>query len=247
VKRAGLRHVWFTVLGLEGTHDALCGRSGAFAAIMSALQRCSVVGLETGVNIVVSTRNTRQIGELGQRVRALGAEQFVPTYVACWSPSSTEYEAIRPESQDLAGLPPAHLDVNWAYASFRAEPEAFTEGLLTRAALNSVAWLGAEPQAERHAGGSGMRAFGKEPAGRLTLGLGVGETTSLPTLSAAVVTWRLAGGRVGVPIALTGLAGRLTRDGEDGSPGAAAAGRTPVLASRIPPANILRPRLFRRD
>lgn len=150
VKRAGLRRVWFTVLGLEGPHDALCGRSGAFAAIMSALLRCSVVGLETGVNIVVSTRNTRQIGELGQRVRALGAEQFVPTYVACWSPSSTEYEAIRPEPEDLAGLPPAGLDVNWGYASFWAEPEAFTEGALTRAALNSVAWLGAEPQEERH-------------------------------------------------------------------------------------------------
>ena len=58
-----------------------------------------------------------------------------------------------------------------------------------------------------------MRGFGKEPAGRLSLGLGVGEATSLPALSAGVVTCRLAGGRVGVPIALTGLAGRFTRDG----------------------------------
>jgi MoaA/NifB/PqqE/SkfB family radical SAM enzyme len=60
VKRAGFRHVWwFTLLGLDATYDALRGRSGAFAAIVSALQRCLAVGLETGVNIVVSTRNTR--------------------------------------------------------------------------------------------------------------------------------------------------------------------------------------------
>src|SRR5438094_2022223 len=95
-------------------------------------------------------------------------------------------------------------------------------------------------------GDNGMRGFGKEPAGRLSLGLGVGEATNLPTLSAGVVTCRLAGERVGVPIALPGLAERFTRDGEDGMPGAAAAGSTPVLASRIPPANKLRPRLFRR-
>src|SRR5438309_7069087 len=101
---AGLRHVWFTVLGLQETHDNVCSRGGAFAAIMSALERCAAVGLETGVNIVVSTRNTREIGELGDRVRAFGAEQFVPTYVAAWSPSSSRYERIRPEPHELAGL-----------------------------------------------------------------------------------------------------------------------------------------------
>jgi hypothetical protein len=134
---AGLRHVWFTVLGLQETHDNVCSRGGAFAAIVSALERCAAVGLETGVNIVVSTRNTREIGELGDRVRALGAEQFVPTYVAAWSPSSSLYERIRPEPHELAGLPPVRQDVNWGYASFWDEPAAFTEGALTRGALNT--------------------------------------------------------------------------------------------------------------
>jgi hypothetical protein len=148
LQRAGLRHVWFTLLGLEDTHDALCGRSGAFAAVFSTLERCASVGLQTGANIVVSTRNTHEIGELGKRVRALGAELFVPTYVACWTPSNAQYETIRPEPEDLAGLPPARRDVNWGYASFWAEPEAFTEGALTRVALTSVASRGAESQEE---------------------------------------------------------------------------------------------------
>src|SRR6266536_1174541 len=116
-------------------------------------------------------------------------------------------------------------------------PVASTANTRTCCSLSSVA--------AARCGGNGIRALGREPAGRLTLGLGVGEATSLP-LSAGVVTCRLAGGRVGVPITLAGLAGRFTCDGEDGMPGAAAAGSTPVLASRIPPANKLRPRLFRR-
>jgi hypothetical protein len=72
----------------------------------------------------------------------------VPTYVACWSPSNAHYETIRPEPQDLAGLPPAGRDVNWGYASFWAEPQAFTESALTRVALASVASRGAESQEE---------------------------------------------------------------------------------------------------
>jgi hypothetical protein len=135
LQHAGLRHVWFTLLGLEHTHDDLCGRSGAFAAIVAGLERCAAVGLETGVNIVVSVRNVKEIGEIAERVRALGAERFVPTYVAGWSPLRGLYESIRPEPADLHGLPPAGLDVNWGYASFWADPESHTEAALTRAAM----------------------------------------------------------------------------------------------------------------
>jgi hypothetical protein len=135
VQRAGVRHVWLTFAGLESTHDALVGRPGAFAANIAALERCRTVGLETGANIIVSTRNTSEIGELAQRIRALGAERFVPTYVQGWTPLGDAYERIRPEPADLAGLPPAGLDVNWGYAEFWAEPEAYTEGALTRAAI----------------------------------------------------------------------------------------------------------------
>jgi hypothetical protein len=63
----------------------------------------------------------------------------VPTCVACWSPSGALYEAIRPEPQDLAGLPLTGLDVNWGYTSFWAQSEAFTEGALTRATMTSCA------------------------------------------------------------------------------------------------------------
>ena len=83
LQHAGLRHVWFTVFGLEQTHDDLCGRAGAFAAIMSGLKRCAAVGLQTGVNIVVSVRNAKEIGEIAEQVRALGAERSCrPTFRA---------------------------------------------------------------------------------------------------------------------------------------------------------------------
>src|SRR6266567_2042596 len=59
-------------------------------------------------------------------------------------------------------------------------PVASTENTRTCCSLSSVA--------AATCGGNGMRALGKEPAGRLTLGLGVGEASSLPTLSAGVVT-----------------------------------------------------------
>jgi len=138
LQQAGLRHVWFTLLGLEPTHDGLCSRPGAFAAIIAALERCAAVGLQTGANIVVSTRNVNEIGAIAERVRALGAERFVPAYVPSWSPLNALYETIRPQPEDLAGLPPAGMDVNWGYARFWADAESHTEGALTRLALQQT-------------------------------------------------------------------------------------------------------------
>ena len=138
LQRVGVRHVWFTFLGLEPTHDQLCKRAGTFAAIVSALERCAAVGLATGANIVVSTRNTGEIAELAGRIRALGAEPFVPTYVQGWTPLGVAYECIRPEPADLVGLPPAGLDVNWGYREFWANPEAHAEGMLTRAVIEAA-------------------------------------------------------------------------------------------------------------
>lgn len=137
LRAAGLRHVWFTFAGLEATHDDLCGRPGAFQEVVTAMERCATAGLETGANIIVSTRNVAEIAELGSLVRSLGGERFVATYVESWT-TSPVYEAIRPEPEDLAGLPPAGLDVNWGYRTFWADPAAHTEGALTRAALEAA-------------------------------------------------------------------------------------------------------------
>jgi hypothetical protein len=101
------------------------------------MERCAAAGLETGANIIVSTRNVGEIAELGSLIRSLGGERFVPTYVEPWT-TSPVYEAIRPEPEDLAGLPPAGLDVNWGYRTFWADPAAHTEGALTRAAQEAV-------------------------------------------------------------------------------------------------------------
>jgi RNA polymerase sigma-70 factor (ECF subfamily) len=137
MRAAGLRHVWFTFAGLEATHDDLCGRPGAFREVVMAMERCAAAGLETGANLIVSTRNVREIRALGSLVRSLRGERFVPTYVESWS-TSPIYEAIRPEPEDLAGLPPSGSDVNWGYHSFWADPAAHAEGALTRAARETA-------------------------------------------------------------------------------------------------------------
>ena len=138
-KEAGLQHVWFTFVGLEQTHDVLCGRPGAFAAVVAAMERCAAVGLETGANVVVSTRNVHQLADLSRLVRRLGGERYVPTYAQWWTPAGHAYETIRPEPQHLAGLPPAGLDANWGYKDFWQNPSAHTEAAFTRNAIESAA------------------------------------------------------------------------------------------------------------
>ena len=134
-REARLRHVWFTFAGLRETHDELCQRPGAFDAIVTAMERCREAGIETGANLIVTTRNTGEIGELATLVRSLGAERFVPTYVLVWSKQWAEYEELRPRPEDLADLPPEGLDVNWGYRDFWADPKSHTEGALSRTAL----------------------------------------------------------------------------------------------------------------
>jgi len=125
-REAGLRHVWFTFAGLEETHDDLCQRPGAFDAIVTAMKRCRDAGLETGANIIVTTRNTGEVKDLALLVRSLGGERFVPTYPFCWC-VRPEHADLQPEPEDLVGLPPEGLDANWGFQDFWSDPEAFTE------------------------------------------------------------------------------------------------------------------------
>jgi RNA polymerase sigma-70 factor (ECF subfamily) len=147
-REAGLRHVWFTLAGLRETHDYLCQRPGAFDAIVAAMERCREAGVETGANIIVSTRNTGEVAELATLVCSLGAERFVPTYVMVWSSQWPEYEEVRPRPADLAGLPPDGLDINWGKHDFWADPRACTESALAQAALAETPSRGPEPQSE---------------------------------------------------------------------------------------------------
>ena len=135
-REAGLRHVWFTLAGLRETHDELCQRPKAFEAIVTAMERCREAGIETGANLIVTTRNTGEIAELATLVRSLGGERFVPTYPFCWW-VEPERANLHPEPDDLVGLPPEGLDVNWGYQDFWSDPEAFTEGALVRRAIES--------------------------------------------------------------------------------------------------------------
>lgn len=135
-KQAGLRHIWFTFVGLEQTHDDLCRRPGAFRAIVTAMERCRTAGIETGANIIVSTRNVGEVRELAELILSLGAERFIPTYpLAASSHHWAEYDVIHPTPEDLIGLPPQGMEVNWGMRAFWANPEAFTEAALAQAAL----------------------------------------------------------------------------------------------------------------
>jgi len=135
-REAGIRHVWFTFAGLRGTHDGLCQRPGAFDAIVEGMKRCRDAGIETGANIIVTPRSAREVGELATLVRSLGGERFVPTYP--FVPHHEEQEHLQPELDDLAGLPPESIDVNWGYRDFWADPSAFTEAALVRRATKSI-------------------------------------------------------------------------------------------------------------
>ena len=135
-KEAGLRHIWFTFAGLRETHDDLCQRPGAFDAIVMAMERCRKAGIETGANLIVTPRNTGEIAELAALVRSLGGERFVPTYPFCWW-VEPEHANLWPEPEDLVGLPPEGLDVNWGKRDFWSNPEAFTEAALVRRAIEA--------------------------------------------------------------------------------------------------------------
>jgi RNA polymerase sigma-70 factor (ECF subfamily) len=139
-REAGIRHVWFTFAGLRQTHDDLCQRPGAFDAIVKAMERCRDAGIETGANNIVTTRSAREVGEVAMLVRSLGGERFIPTYP--FVSHGKEQEHLQPEPEDLAGLPPEGLDVNWGYRDFWADPEAFTEAALVQRALESEARQG---------------------------------------------------------------------------------------------------------
>ena len=145
-RQAGLQHIWFTFVGLGETHDELCRRPGAFSAAVTAMERCREAGIETGANIVVSTRSVGQVKPLAELILSLGAERFIPTYVMVWSRRCPAYEEIRPTPEDLVGLPLEGMEVNWGYQAFWEKPMAHTEKVLTRAAMSTSQ----EPKPRRH-------------------------------------------------------------------------------------------------
>lgn len=138
-REAGLRHVWFTFCGLQETHDVSAGRPGAFAAIITAMRRCRDAGIETGASIILSKRNTREIRELAQLIRALGAEKFMQLYPLPGLGNGPAAEDSLLDPEDVVGLPPRDLDIDWGQEDFWADPAAFTEGTLTRAAMQDRA------------------------------------------------------------------------------------------------------------
>jgi hypothetical protein len=147
VKDAGLKQVWFTVCGLEKTHDAVTGRRGAFSAIVTAMTRCRDAGLGTGASIILSKRNPGEVRELAQLMRSLGAQRFMQLYSLPGLGQGAVLDDSELELEDIVGLPPRDLDIDWAPKAFWDDPAAFTEGALTKAAIEASP----PPSAESHA------------------------------------------------------------------------------------------------
>jgi len=137
IREAGLKYLWFTLVGHGATHDELTSRPGAFEAIVTAMRRAREAGFRGGANLIVSTRSAREVREMAEAVLAgIGEDpnQFMPLYVDAWRPANAAYEAVRPEPEDVVGLPPEEPRLNWGNPTFWANPAAHTEGALTRAA-----------------------------------------------------------------------------------------------------------------
>ncbi len=145
LKQAGLRHMWFTVCGLEQTHDAYTERPGSFAAIVTAMKRCRDVGIDTGASILVLKRNIREVRELAQLMRSLGAEKYMQLYPLPGLGEGPAADDSMLEPEDVLGLPPRDLDIDWGQKGLWADPEASTEAALTRTAMRGQSQSGAEP------------------------------------------------------------------------------------------------------
>jgi RNA polymerase sigma-70 factor (ECF subfamily) len=135
-KKVGLRRVHFTLLGARDTHDSLAGRTGAFDAILRAMDLCEASGVHVSTNVIVSSNNVREVDETVQIFRDHGGG-----WLAVYPPDKTypAYEEVRPEAKELEALHPERwkrtAESAVTYADFWRDPGAFTEGVLTAEAL----------------------------------------------------------------------------------------------------------------
>jgi RNA polymerase sigma-70 factor (ECF subfamily) len=130
---AGLvKWIWFTVAGYGDTHDGLCERPGAFAAITTAMERCGEAEIGPNWFILLSKRSAPEIGRLAEtvvRIRGDGAQ--LPVFPA----APYQDESLWPEPEDLQGLPPQRPGFVWRVPDgFWTSPEQFTEGNWTQRA-----------------------------------------------------------------------------------------------------------------
>jgi hypothetical protein len=103
----------------------------------------------TGASIIVSKRNTKEVRELAQLMRSLGAEKFMQLYPLPGLGEGPIADDSILELEDVLGLPPQGLDVEWGQEDFWADPAAFTEGALTRAAMQAKGAEETPPEARQ--------------------------------------------------------------------------------------------------
>jgi RNA polymerase sigma-70 factor (ECF subfamily) len=163
LKGVGLRHIWLTFAGLERTHDALRGRTGAFAAAVRSLELAADVRVSPGANVIVSTRSVAEVGAVVDLVYSYRTNPESPrgvsVYVPWWSPFSPRYERLRPKPEHLAAVPPDGSG-RLRPAEFWSDPESFTEGALTRQAIESDSADASDASESRESAGAALPGRG---------------------------------------------------------------------------------------
>jgi Fe-coproporphyrin III synthase len=75
IREAGFSYVGISLDGLEGTHDRIRGKSGAFRESIEAIRHLRVAGVRTGLRYTVHGRNVGDLGAILDLVESEGIDR----------------------------------------------------------------------------------------------------------------------------------------------------------------------------
>ena len=127
-RTVGTRTLWFCFHGLDEVHDRAVNRKGAFKEACVALERAHSMGFRRGCNVFLTKRNLRQFDELVDTLAGLGLDE-VFYELADYLPTARgrQYEAVRPELDDLLPLSARIAELSVVYKEKWAHLDACTE------------------------------------------------------------------------------------------------------------------------
>ena len=105
VRQAGLRSLQLTLYGLEATHDAFAGRTGAFRDVVTTARRGLAHGMELVIQVIWHADNTAELAQTLDFARGLDPSGATRAgyFVFAWQGRGRR--ARRPRRVDYARLP----------------------------------------------------------------------------------------------------------------------------------------------
>jgi hypothetical protein len=122
LKELGTRKLWFAFHGRADDHDRVTNRPGSYEESCLALRRAAEAGFVCGCNVFLTKANLPYLRQMTEELRALGMNE-IAFEVAAFSPTrrGREYECLRPELSDLAGV------ADWIAANAWPSGEQWTD------------------------------------------------------------------------------------------------------------------------